>query len=315
MYMKTMDKAITSTLAYFSIFDYPLTLIELWQWLYWQDDQKPIFENYLAAVKVLEDGAVLVNKDGFLCLAGREEIVEKRRQNYRDSFAKYEIARRVGRCFAILPSVKAIFVCNSLSYNNSRQSGDIDFFIVVKDERLWLTRFCCLSILKIFNLRPTADNKQNKIDPTFFISHAQLSLNGIALDNDIYLRYWLAQLSPLYDPDNVLAVLRDENQKLLNDLPNSLPTSPHARRVIKNSYWLRGLRFIMSGLINYHWLEVITKRWQLAILPSALKDQLNKNKGVVVNDHMIKMHKADRRQEYLQQWQNIIAQLAQHYDQ
>ena len=309
-----MSKSILTTLAYFSIFDYPLTIIELWQWLYWQEAGEPDFNVYQDSILELKQKKLIIVHQGFVCLVDKESDVIKRQQNYRDSFAKYEIARKICRVFAFLPFVQAIFVCNSLAYNNSRSDGDIDLFIVTKKDRLWLSRFLTIGLLKIFKLRPVKNDKKNKIDPTFFINDKDLNLNKIAIENDIYLKYWLGQLVPIYDPNNVLLELREGNVDLLKFLPNALPVQPHARRLVKYN-WIIGLvRFKWKLLFDYQCFEDWSRIFQLRIMPVILKNQLNKNKGVVANMQMIKMHSNDRRQEYADKWQGVTNYLFKKYD-
>lgn len=304
--MDANEKSIINTLSYFSVFNYPLTAIELWQYLITDKNDKVSFEAFLNTIARLKNKNALIEKQGFLFFADSEKDIEKRQQNYRDSFAKYEIAKKIVKVFSIIPFVRAVFVCNSLAYNNSCVDGDIDLFIVVKNKRLWLSRFLVLGILKIFHLRPLKNNKKNKIDPTFFINEANLALNDISLNEDIYLRYWLAQLLPIYDPNNLLTKIREQNHELLNKFPNYLPVQPYSRRLVKSGTVVNIVRQILALILNFNFLEKTTKTVQLKIMPQLLKTQLNKNKGVVANEKMIKMHSNDRRQEYYDKWRCLV---------
>lgn len=312
--MSEMERSIILSLSYFSIFNYPLTAIELWQYLLFTNAEKANFEQYLIVLNDLSKKNIISNKFGFIFLPGEEESIQKRQDNYRDSFAKYEIAKRIIKLFSLIPFVKAIFVCNSLAYNNSCQQGDIDLFIIVKNNRLWLTRFIVLGVLKIFNLRPLKNNKQNKIDPTFFLNEKDLSLEEISLNNDIYLTYWLAQLTPIYDPENFLIKLRQANTQLLDKLPNGLPASPHHRRLVQKNWLTCSGQIIFGLLANYDLFEILARRFQLKIMPELLKKQLNNNKGVIANSKMIKMHSNDRRQEYSNNWNQICGSIFASYE-
>lgn len=312
--MSAMEKAIILTSSYFSIFSFPLTVIELWQGLYWTEVAKPDFSEFNDSLKKLIEKKVIQNNQGFLCLSGHEDAVASRQQNYRDSFKKYELARRICRVISFIPFVKAIYICNSLAYNNSRINGDIDLFIVCQPQRLWLTRLLSVGLLKMFKMRPTQNTKQNKIDPTFFISSDNLKLESVLNNGDIYLLYWLSQLAPIYDPENILAKIIEANQNILNKLPNSLAVMPLQRRVVNNNFIIRGLRWLINIFINYNYLEVQVKNWQLKIMPIELKNKINLSTDVMITEQIIKLHKNDRRREYAKKWQTVSADYFQLYE-
>jgi hypothetical protein len=312
--MEAMRLAIIKTISYFSIFKYPLTKLELWQLLYWENSDEPKFDLFQLTLADLIACGLIASHQGFVFLHGCEECIASRQENYQFSFKKYERTRRVGRMLAFIPFVLAIFVCNSLAYNNSRSSGDIDLFVVCKPKRLWLSRMLVVGLLKLFRMRPTNKNKQDKFDPTFFINFEQLNLESVAFKPDIYLQYWLAQLSPLYDPTAILLKIRQENKNLLKSLPNSLPVMPQRRRLIKNGMLIKFVRFKWRWLFDYNCLEKLCCWWQLKIMPAALKNQINISRGVVINKAMIKLHKHDCRQEYQKLWQCQTDKLINQYE-
>lgn len=312
--MSDMEKAIILTAGYFSIFSFPLTKIELWHNLYWSDNINPDIADFNQSLEKLLDNKVIINKQGFFCLANSIDDVIKRQQNYRDSFKKYELARRVCRLIALIPFVKAVYVCNSLAYNNSRQSGDIDLFIICQPQRLWLVRLLSVGLLQLLGMRPTVNNKKNKIDPTFFASANNLNFQSLFIDNDVYLLYWLSQLSPIYDPENYLTQIIKANPIIKKNLPNSLAVIPQQRRVVKNIMMIKILRQVFKLLLDYNFLETKARVWQEKIMPADLKSQINKTSDVVINQNIIKLHKNDRRREYAKKWQDLLRRYCQSYE-
>ncbi len=305
--MDEIKRAVINTLSYFSVFNYPLTIIELWQYL--MVDNRTVelsFKEYLKAIDLLKKQNIINEKQGFLFLCNNEKDIDQRQLNYRDSFIKYEIAKKIVTIISLIPFVKAVFICNSLAYNNSCVDGDIDLFIVVSNKRLWLSRFMVLGLLKIFHLRPQKNDKKNKIDPTFFINETDLSLYDVSLQEDVYLKYWLAQLLPIYDPNRILLNIRQQNSELLKNFPNNLPVQPYSRRLVNPSIFHKIIKRLSALIIDYDFLETVTKKIELKIMPTLLKAQLNKNKGVVANNKMIKMHSYDRRQEYYDKWRQLV---------
>ncbi|MCK4967574.1 MAG: hypothetical protein KAS12_00840 [Candidatus Aenigmarchaeota archaeon] len=303
-----LTKSIFIPLTFFDLFNYPLTLLELWRYLY--QPEKNISLSGLE--KFLEESDYLhgkINKyNGYYCLSGREKILAIRQQRYSLDQLKIKRAKLISKLFIyLIPSIKMIAVVNDLAYSNAPQSSDIDLLIVTRNKQLFFTRFCCIIILKLLGLRPTKRNKQNKICLSFFLNERTMNLQSITLpvkgktnfsigDNeelsDIYLIYWLAQVLPIYGKKTYTSFWQS-NQWIKQYLPNCLPTESLL------------LKKIPGGNNLFSWIGYLFEpfcRWiELVILPTQLKKLAKQKIGVIINRRMIKLHSDDRRDYFRQQ--------------
>jgi len=299
-------KAISRLIAFFDLFEYPLTPLEVWHYL---DRRIPLTE----IMTVLDNlysasptGKPIVSeKNGFYFLAGREEIVITRQKRHNYSQRKVKIAQKFSRLFSFLPTVRMVAVANSLGQYNLRDESDIDFFIITTPHRLWLSRFFCAGLAKILNRRPTRRTKRDKICLSFYISTEHLNISDLALGGnksqsvqffqDPYFYCWQRGLILLYNKKRTYESFLVTNQ--LIDVPNggSLLTSSEDTQ----------LNFLGN------WLEKMTKKIQQLIMPMELKGALNNNfsSGVVINSQVLKLYQHDRRQEFLEKYEQKIQKI------
>ncbi|MEK7072331.1 MAG: hypothetical protein AAB969_02065 [Patescibacteria group bacterium] len=141
---KYLEKSILSTICYFDIFDYPLTLLEVWQWLF---TDSPINQkvDLLTVKKTLEDSQYLNDKlsfkDGFYFLKNRDDIVLTRLKRYVISGNKNKIAKHGVGALKFLPFIKLVGLCNNSGNNNIRADSDIDLFIYGDPEGLKVVNY------------------------------------------------------------------------------------------------------------------------------------------------------------------------------
>lgn len=299
---KDLQKSIFSTIVFFDLFDYPLTELEIWKFLYAPQTKEKI--SLLDIKNELLEIADVGNKDGFYFLKGRAEIINIRRSRYSESFNKFSKALRAAKFFSLLPFVRMIAIGNFIPSNNAKKEGDIDFFIITKPGRLWLARFIMGSFSHLLGWRPTKKNKQDKICLTFFISEEHLNLKKIALAEDIYFYYWLATLYPVYNKEGTYQKFISENDWMREFLPNFNEVMPSPKRQIQKA------KFCLLGhLLNFSFFERIAKKIQIIIMPEHLKALANKNTSVLIDDKILKFHNNDRRQYYQNKFITILNSL------
>ncbi len=335
--MKNLQKSILATLAYFDLFDYPLTADEIWRWLinihianntvvgsgkeleirngvgqqlelgremaYNFDSGKEIKQELDELVKQSK----VDKKNEFYFLPNRSEIVEIRKQRYQISLKKIKKAKRIIWLLRFIPWIKAIFICSSLGFFNAQEKSDIDLLIITSKNGIWSARFWSVGILKILGLRPGSNNvNKDKFCLSYFISEDNLNLEDTRINNfDIHLIYLLSYHLPLYFEDNLWQRFGESNKWIKRYLPNlhGFKHGLYADFLIKPCLlWLK--RLIRKS--QFKWEEKLVKKFQLWYMPKALKEMANQGSRVIINDKMIKLHSNDKRQMVFEKWQEKL---------
>ena len=323
-------------IAFFDMFDYPLTVEEIWLnlsvkcGLYevmaeLEKRANPPYPPFTRGADMVNppnppfEGG-LENKNGFYFLAGREKNIEERLNRYNFTARKFKRAMLIAGIFKFIPWIKMMAVGNLIGAHNLKDSSDIDFFIIAEDKKIWLTRWFCAGAAKLLGLRPQTDNARDKICLSFYASEGAMDLSGSRLSNppyppfargaesvDIYFTYWLAGLTPLYDIGGMYEKLIKANWWLNASLPNWQPLKPSRQRQVKPLAWE-----FYHDIINLFMggLEPQFKALQLRLLPPELKNLMNLDSRVVVNDKIIKLHANDRREEYKKKYEEKINSLS-----
>jgi len=282
-------KAVISMIAFFDLFDSPLTIYEIYKNFSGKLELKKIYE--ILDLEVIQQTGIIQQKDGFYFLSGRVEIIKIRQQRYNYTNRKIKIARRFSRLFSLFPFIKVITLANVIGSYNLRDGSDIDFFIITAAKRVWLSRLYCTGLAKILNSRPNAQTKKDKICLSFYISQEHLDLSDLRLSgDDPYFDYWYLGLILLYNKNKVYEQFLQSNE--FNNKLNVLKPS--------NSF--------ATGCVG-SFLENQAKKIQLKIMPSNLKMAINNSDGVVVNDQVLKFYQHDRRREYAEKYGNKIHEI------
>ena len=128
--------SILRLLAYFDIFQYPLTKNEIRQFL-----PELLSETRLDAILQL----MLINKtiflhDDFYSLHNNPLLAYRRKEGNLRAKKLLPRAYAIGRFLYRFPFVRAIAISGSLSKDFADEKADIDFFIITKANRLWIAR-------------------------------------------------------------------------------------------------------------------------------------------------------------------------------
>ncbi|MCK5212188.1 NUDIX domain-containing protein [Candidatus Parcubacteria bacterium] len=284
-------EAIAKTIAFFDVFDFPPTDLELWKYCSHTCNLPDIREFTLQSNTEKEKG--------FYYLSSRKHIVKTRADRYIATKEKVKRARAVARLFKFLPWIEMIALGNIVGANNLKPQGDIDLFIITAPKRIWLTRFFCAGLMQVLRLRPRPGKKKNKICLSFYLSRDNLNLVPYMLDNnDIYFKYWLLGLVPIFDQNNIYKELLTANPWLKREFPNWQSFAPSQTEIspIKSSFYKETLDILLAGF------ETLTKFIQLKILPKNIKEIVNQDTRAVMNDQVLRMYVNDRREYYRGQY-------------
>ena len=139
-----------------------------------------------------------------------------------------------GRFIAKFPFVEGVCISGSLSKNYFDEDGDVDFFIITKDNRLWLTRIILTLFRKIFLLN----------DTTYFCTNYYVSENNLELDEkNRFTATEIVTLIPIAGSKNIHK-FREENKWVRDFFPNMEQVEIPDEFVVptsKFSKWIEGL--------------------------------------------------------------------------
>lgn len=311
-----LKREVIKILAFFDMFDYPLTLYEIWQELGRSVSLGELW-NVVANEDNLDDSLTIVQQRGFYFLTGREEIVAVRSCRYNYAQRKLKSARFFGRIFSWCPWVKMVALANSMGAHNLRDGSDIDFFIITAPRRIWLSRLYCAGLAQLFKRRPGLNSKRDKLCLSFYLSLDHLNIDSLRLDGaDPYFDRWRQQLVLLYNKNRSYEKFLQANNLLFgNDfvLIEKVNHEVSALQITSKNIVakfslaiLKSISLTISKFFNGEFLEDLAKAWQLKIMPAELKAAAGASDGVLINNQILKFYLRDRRRSFAKKYEQKI---------
>ena len=201
--------AVLRTVAYADVFSFALTVAELHRYLIGVRATPPQLAEALAGDDELR--AKVACSDDFVVLAGREELVERRRGRQRLTRRLWQDAVRYGQDLARLPFVEMVAVTGAVAVGNPEPEADLDYFIVTRPHRLWSARGFTIGLVRL------AARRGDEVCPNYLLTEDALALN----DRDLFTAHELTQMVPLAGLDTYHR-MRELNRWTDELLPNAV---------------------------------------------------------------------------------------------
>lgn len=244
---------VLKPLLYFSLFRYPLTAKELFDFSEVEDLKQT--EHLL---KDLVDRGVVYQIDKFYLCENNPDWVARRLSG--NQFAKdvQHKALSVSKFISKFPYVEGVGISGSLSKGYFDKDSDIDFFIITKHNRLWIARTLLVLYKKIFLL-----NSRKHFCVNYFISESALEIE----EKNRFTATELATLIPMVGNGSFHAFYK-ENPWVADILPNkSVGAGIDKMLPIKKPF---GSRFVEQALnwrlgawLDAFFLRLTYKRWKV----------------------------------------------------
>ena len=299
-----LHESLYRTIAFFDLFEHPLTDKEIQRFLYGY--QKPVHIKEIQGTLESLPGIIRI-KDYFM-LEGREHLVSVRSQRRFISEKYWQRVRFYGRMMMKIPFIRMIGVCNNLAYDNASHESDIDLFVVVEPGRLWTARLLLTGLLHFFGVRRHGSKVAGRFCLSFFADTNALDLSSLQIaPHDPYLAYWTVLLSPFFGQKTYRS-FQKSNESWLK--PYGLRFSEFSERHFFPSDRSR-LRDFLERLLGGRFGISVEKSIRKRLLPRALKkaQRAPQNAHLIIQDDMLKFHNHDRRKEYLNRWEAQTAKL------
>jgi hypothetical protein len=238
--MTAVEKSILQTLAYSEVFNFPLTKEELWYFLISDKKiERDAFEQSLQNVS-----ARIVTQAGFYSLSDDASSIYHRRKNIREVQKKMRIAKHAAYYLSYIPTISLIGLSGGLAMGNVDEEDDIDFFIITKKNKLFMTRIWVHAILEMLNLRRKRNesNVQNKICVNLLVDETRLAWPKES--HDVYTAHEIIHMKPLFERNDTYAAFLKENQWVEKFFPNA----NDEKTQLTGSDWKRN--YISLGIIS-----------------------------------------------------------------
>ena len=297
----SLRQAILATFHYFDLFDWPLTLQEVEEYLYGWSAPKSAIE---ATLEVMEED--INHAHGFYWLKGREKICELRKERVLIEEKLWKRTNRFSWFFALCPFLRMAAVCNSLAYGNVKETSDIDVFIVTEKGRLSTVRLFLKILTQIFKMRVHHDKISGRFCLSFFVSEKAINLETLAHKFDPHLAYFTKMMKPIFGEKTYLKFVKDNSA--WTEKYFKRPLAPDLKGLRRHHSLARFFGFLIEtflrlfgGLIEILAVKIQSKR------DSERKKQFSgSDNGIVTNKDIFKFHEQDPRQSIAEDFTNRL---------
>lgn len=147
MQLSPAASAVFKVLAYFDVFQYPLTVPEIEKYATFRFHQLSEVEE---ALGFLKERLIIFQFGEFYSLRNEFRLITRRTSGNLAAFNIHKKAQKRAAFIHQFPFVRSVNISGSLSKNYFDDSTDIDYFVMTKPGRLWLCRLLLTIYKKIF---------------------------------------------------------------------------------------------------------------------------------------------------------------------
>lgn len=282
----TTAEAILKTLTYHDIFDYPLTLEEIYKYLI---GKKASIKSVRHELKNTIYFAIQHEPErssyALYALRGRQKLFQFRKFRQKISHGKLLRAKIYSKLLSTIPTIKLIAVSGALAMQNSHKNDDIDLVIISAKNTLWTTRFLANLILWPFRRLPNSKLISDRACLNIFIDESNLKISP----QNLYIAHEICQMKPLFDKDKTYSRLFKANRWIFKYLPNWQSEKIESRR---DTNW---------PLISDNWklFENLLKNFQLWYMRKRISTER-------VGETQLFFHPRDTQERILKEYQKRL---------
>ena len=163
-----MRQSILKVLVYFDLFNYPVSENEI---IFFLDQKNISMHDLTNALEELSNNKCIFRHGEFYSIQNNYEIAKDRIAGNMNAEKLLPVAKKISRFLYQFPFARAINISGSLSKNYANQNDDIDYFIITKANRLWVSR----TIMHLMKKLSFINNSQHLYCMNYFIDeHAMM---------------------------------------------------------------------------------------------------------------------------------------------
>ncbi len=246
------EQAVLKTVLFFDTFDYPLKPSEVHQ--YAPISMSPL--NVLPCLNFMVNHVFLFQHGSFFSSSEDVAIGKRRHDANLAADSKLKVARKFASLISRFPFVRSIAIAGNLTRGFVMAEEDLEFFIITKSDRLWLTRAMLQGFRKVFLL-----NNKRYFNMNYFLDEAQLEVP----EKNLFISTQLKSLIPAYNAD-IFSRFVDANKWTSEFLPNIKPikvdaVSPVGTYPIKATFEML-LNMTFGAMLNKFYKRSSLRAWK-----------------------------------------------------
>ena len=246
-----MGQSILKALAYFDIFDYPLSENEIKNFL-----QCPAADAvFSSTLKQMVSDDIIFRFDEFYSLVNDKQRYDRRTQGNSRAAKLIPKACSVGAFLYKFPYVRGVGISGSLSKNYADKKADFDFFIITRTNRLWIAR----TVLHLFKKITFLLGRQHYYCMNYFIDEQSLAIR----EENIYTATEIITLLPVAGSMSMKSFF--EANDWVNEWFPLYKGQQHLRISDRGSWLKRFTEWLFNGSLGDKYEDLLfrwtTRRW------------------------------------------------------
>ncbi len=235
-------KHIIRQLIYYDIFDHLLSEDELVR-------DCSLEENTQSCLSELLDKGLIFKINGYYSIRNEMELAVKRKKGEENTKLSLPHARKKAKLISQFPFVRAVALSGSISKGYMDSFKDVDYFIITKPNRLWLTRTMLVFYKKVFLL-----NSFRFFCLNYFIDENNLEIR----EQNIFTATELNTLIPVYGFKLTTNFL--QSNTWVRDYYRDFPKNEMQEE--EEPYYCfikKATEFLLSGFLG-NWLDIFSMK-------------------------------------------------------
>lgn len=241
--------SILQALAYFDVFNFPLSKKELFN--YSKFKEEAAFQEELNALQ----GAQLIhNLNEYYSIQTDETLVRSRLEGEKRADQYHSQALKKSKLISKFPYVRGVYISGSLSKGVMSEDGDIDFFIITKPNRLWIAR-----TFLIFYKKTILLNSRKYFCVNYFIDEEHLEIE----QKNRFTATEIVTLLPMVNKSLYKAFMRSNQwiEKYYSNTNVSTENTIELRRSLFQKMVEPLLNTSLGERMDTYFMNLTLKRW------------------------------------------------------
>jgi hypothetical protein len=294
-----LEYSIVKSLAYFDLFDYPLSREEIHQFL----GRKAGLAEVTKGLKKLVLLGLIFRKNDWYSLRNNADLHSRRMELNKRAREWMPRAVRISRILLCFPFVRAVCLSGSLSKNCAETGADIDFFLITKANRLWIAR----TFLHLLKKLAILIGLEHWLCMNYFVDEEGLSIQ----EKNIFTATEIVTLLPCCT-NRQMDRFFEENSWVRPLFPNQACSRP----AIGISPVFLLPRKLLEGIFNNVWgsklddffMKLTSNRWQKKEDQHRLNIK-GKRMGIRCEKHYCKPNPVYFQEKFLQHFDHRLTEL------